>query len=164
MSADEVLTWDRALVDGGASRPTLALLDAGELLDDEAHPPVTDGTEPYAAQLNQWSKQIVAVGRVASSAIMTIDCSSGSVVKVALQTPSEILALTDFTITIDSTGVSTVSWTSGALPPMTCDPTLTLNSDGDYTGVALVASPTSITVKTRSGGTLANARWTLQIN
>lgn len=164
MAADEELTWDRALLDGGACRPSLAQLGGADLVNDIENPPVDDGTEPEAKQLNQRAKQHAAFGRVVHPVKMTIDCSSGSAVKVALQTCSATLTFADFTVAISPTGVTTISWATGKVPPMSCDPEVTVNSDGDYSGIAYIASPTSVVVKTRLAGALANARWTLSIN
>lgn len=165
-SAVEELSWDLST---GASRPDLNTHLGGAILENETEeefggPPATDGTEPEATMLNQRGKQIAAHGRVVNPVKMTIDCSTGSAVKVALQTCSAVLTFSDFTVTLTSTGVIDISWASGKVPPMTCDPEVTPNGDGDFTAQAWITGATSVRVKTRSAGAVANTRFTLSIN
>lgn len=134
------------------------------LVNDADFPPPADGTFPEAGWLNQCQRQPVALGRVVPSVRMTIDFTAGDPGIVALMSGSTLLTPPDFTLTDEGDGITLIAWDAGAIPPMTCDPNLTVNADSDTTGVALVVSATSVRVKTRTGGALADARFTVSIN
>lgn len=161
MAAEETLTWEIAIADGGARRPTIADLGGADFVDDDDYPPPRDGSEPYATEYNQSKKQVRAVASVSPSAILTIDFAAGVPFIDKLMAPSSVLTAGDFTITDDGTGLTTIEWVSGTLPEIVCDPLVTANGDGAVN--AEVMGPTEILVRTFASGVAADVRFTIAI-
>lgn len=161
MAAEETLTWEIPVGDGGARRPTLADLGGADFLDDEDYPPPRDGSEPYATEYNQSKKQVRAVASVAPSAILTIGFNAGTPFLDRLMTPSSTVVPSDFTVTDDGPGLTTISWPVGILPPTTCDPMVTPNQNG--TASAEVTSTNEVLVRTLSAGSPTDLRFTIAI-
>lgn len=159
------LTWDIA---GDARRPSLEDVGGANLVNDEdeggLYVPPTDGSEVEATWLNQVQKQVAAVAGCAFSAKMTVDFSAGTPGIVALMTPGGDVVPGSFTLTDSAAGNTLIAWTAGVLPAMICDPDATVNADSDTTISAIPVSATSIRVKTRTAGVLADARFTVTIN
>lgn len=161
MAAEETLTWEIPIGDGGARRPTIADLGGADFVDDDDYPPPRDGSEPYATEYNQSKKQIRAVASVAPSAILTVDFAAGVPFVDKLMAPSSTLTTGDFTITDGGPGLTTIEWSAGALPEIVCDPLVTANGNGAAN--AEVMGSTEILVRTFAGGVAADVRFTVAI-
>lgn len=172
MAADKVYTFDRLDADGGACRPSLAQIGDAELEDDDEFPPVHDGSEPYADQLNQRAMQIHGAAKMIPSAKFTVAWSGPTPDIVFFKCPGETQVKSDFTIAAagGGTGEFTITFTSTKLPPPGADPTVTCNALSDAVGVATISvdSPsaglTQVHVQTRVGGTLTNVRCTVTLD
>ncbi len=165
MAAEEILTWDVAAVDGGARRPSIADVGDALLEDDPAHPPPNDGTHLYAKMVNQWAKQIAALGRTASSVRMTIAFDGGGVPFIdRLEAAGTLIVTSTFTLTDNGNGDTTIAWDPGDLPAITCEPIAGIVGTGNFlTPTVEVVSATSIRVRTpNSSGTLTNQRVTIR--
>lgn len=163
MAAEETLTWEIPVIDGGARRPTLADLGGADFLDDDDYPPPRDGSEPYATEYNQTKKQIRAVASVAPSAILTVGFAAGVPFLDKFMAPSSDLVAGDFTIGDASLGVTTIEWPAGSLPEMVCDPMVSVNQGTQATASVEVTSPTEILVRTNSSGSPTDLRFTVAI-
>lgn len=172
MAADKVFTFDRADADGGACRPSLAQIGDAQLIDDEEHPPINDGSEPYADQLNQRAMQIYGASKMIDAAKFVVDWSGGAPVLVYFKCPGDSQLIGDFAIAAagGGTGDFTITFTTTKLVPLSTALAVTCNSLSDSVGVGTVsigspsATQTQIRVQTRTGGTLANVRCTVTID
>lgn len=163
MAAEETLTWEIPIVDGGARRPTIADLGGADFLDDDDYPPPRDGSEPYATEYNQSKKQVRAVASVSPSAILTIDFAAGVPFIDKLMAPSSVLTAADFTLIDDGVGQTRIQWAAGTLPEIVCDPIASTSApSGVHTVNASVSGPTEITILTFTGG-YADVRFTIAI-
>lgn len=172
MAAEKVYTFDRADADGGACRPSLAQIGDAELVDDVDFPPVPDGSEPYADQLNQRAMQIHGAAKMIDAAKFVVDWSGGAPVLAFFKCPGDTQLIGDFVVAAAGAGTGdfTITFTTTKLPPLSSAVTVTCNALSDSVGVGTVqfASPlatqTQIRVQTRTGGTLANVRCTVWID
>lgn len=173
------LVFDTPAIDGGAHRPTISEVGKALLVSKDPAPRET-GTHLHPDFLNQWQKLLVAYGRVAPSAILTIDFSAGAPFIDKLQTLSDVLTAADFALTDDGAGVTRIQWTSTKLPDPTSDPSgLTFHGDGTHIGAVVltknwsgagagVSTPGThriiVTTKVATTGTNTDVRFTFQIN
>lgn len=163
-TAPEESTWDLAI----ARRPDVNDCGGACLVNDTSEGgknlPPTDGTYPEATWLNQDQKQIAALAAVAPSARLTVAVPAGVPGIVALMAPGATVLVGDFTVTDMAVGAVEISWPSGKLPLMTCDPTVTVNAHGDNSATATIVSATRIRIETRTAGALADLRFTVEIH
>jgi hypothetical protein len=174
MAANPVNTWEILPASGGAHRPSLADMGGAALANDTSNPPVGDGTQPTDAMLNQGQYQAYAQGQTAHSARITVKFSSGPVID-RLQTCSSLLSSANFTLTRTAGGAGagdvTIDWLTGVLPPLICDPMVTINDVTQLTAnaplVQVVASPPAghvqIRIVTPLAGTPTDMRFTVSV-
>jgi hypothetical protein len=165
MAAAQDLTFDIAVVDGGARRPTINDVGGAALKDDEEDQPDYEGRMPYAAMLNQGQKQAVATGAIVASARLTIDFDAGVPFVAALMCPSRTLVAADFALTDNGAGDVTIAWPAGRLPPIVCDPMGNCNAGVVGTTFdAEVVSGTSVRVRVGTGAVAADHRFTIALH
>lgn len=171
MAAAERYTFDPVVelgtVTNPAARPSIEDIGGARLEDDTAHPPDMGGRMMNRLMANQWQRQIAGFGRMIGSARLTVDFSAGVPFIAKLTTMSDILVIGDFTVTDGGTGITTIAWASGKLPPLECDPAYSLRDDSAttvLTGNVRVLSATSVQMRTYNAGSLANIRFTLTIH
>lgn len=163
MAAEPTLTWDIDPVDGGARRPTLNDLGGADFQDDEDYPPPRDGSEPYADEYNATKRTAAAVARVVPNAIVTVDFAAGTPFIDKLMTASAELVSGDFVLVDTGTGETKITWTTGALPEIVCDPMVSTNGGGDNYADAVVVAPNEIAIFTFAAGVAADVRFTVAI-
>jgi hypothetical protein len=163
MAAEETLTWEISIADGGARRPTIADLGGADFVDDDDYPPPRDGSEPYATEYNATKKTVAAVARVVPNAILTIDFDGGAPFIDKLMAASTNLTAADFTLVDDGVGQTRIQWAAGTLPEIVCDP---IASSGAPSGTHIVnvsvTGPTELSVHTFTG-VYADIRFTVAI-
>lgn len=142
MSAADTLTFDILAVDGGARRPSLADVGGGTHVDDATYPPPKTGEDLYADEVNQWAQLIQAMGRVCPLVILSVTFSGGTPSIATCQAPGTNVVAGTFTVTDNSTGNTSISFTATDLPPVT---TVTAALNGTTVGMAPAASKTSST-------------------
>src|SRR5262245_60676525 len=130
MTAPDDLTWD-------ISPPRRPSLDdcGGASIQDHAQFPPDRTTMPYAAQLNQWAKQIARMGGMVPAAKFSVTFSGGtpSISQFAcMPTAPEI---GDFTVTDNGAGDTTITWASGTFPTSTLSPEATRNGGASGGGI-----------------------------
>jgi hypothetical protein len=158
---DGVSTWD---VEGAARRPGLTDCGNAALVNHATKPPPKNGTFPEAGWLNQLQRLAAAMGKMVANAKLTIDFDGGSPEIVTIQTPGDNLTALSFDVIDDGDGITTIEWEEGVLPPVTCDPELTINATGNNSGNVVKQGDRSFQVETRQGGVLTNLRFTISIN
>jgi len=136
--------------------------------DDVDYPPPKDGTKyPYGDLLNQLQTQVAAMGRMIPSARMTISFSAGTPSIAKLTAMSELLVPGDFALTDNGAGDTTITWAAGKLPPVECDPMISIHK-GALSGVlaAELSTPTvtSVRIRTLDDGVAADMRFTIAIH
>lgn len=160
------LSWDLDPADGddtGPRRPTLADLGGALLEDDEAAPP-DKSRMPYADQLNQWARQIAAIGRVGYIAYLAVDVSGPSPVVTAANAPGSKITVNTFTVTPESSGTYLVSWPANALPALGIRSVAYVTDDiGAYQPIVQKVSATSVRVKTRTSLGLQDMNFDLEL-
>lgn len=123
MAAAATYTWDFNL---GATPPVVAAAasigDLGDaaLVDDAVDPPIPPEM-PYADQLNQWAEQIGGVNRVIVAADIQIHFVAGAPTIYNVAAMSSVIttawAQANMVVTHTGTGVVTITWPAGSLPP-----------------------------------------------
>ena len=139
----------------GARRPS----------EDDVDPFLVDVTpvplpqQPYAAQLNQWARCIVALARVSPVAIITIDFAATVPFVDRLSCCSEVVEIGDLTVTDNGTGDTTITWAAGTFPTAAADPEASICADGSWLQPMALAVTDGVQVKTRAdGGALTDVR------
>lgn len=156
MSSPDTLTWDLLVADGGARRPSLDDVGGAVLIDDPDDPPPVDGEDIYAAMGNQWAGQIQAIGKTVFSVAISVTFSGSTPSIAGIMATGTNVDASAFTVTDNGVGDTTLSWTSGDLPPMTCSPMASLN--GTTPALAPAASKptaTSIRIVTKDASNVA---------
>ena len=127
MTAPEDLTWDIALVDGGARRPSLEDCGGADVENDD--PPPDETSELTALKCNQWSRQIAAMGRMLPSAGVGIRFNAGVPVIYQATGPGEQVVAEDFFTVVDVlTGHTEIRWDEGTLPIPILPPVVSRNT------------------------------------
>jgi len=165
VSAASTLTWDIPLVNGGARRPSLEDV-GGARLEDEAPPnaPTKTGEMPYADMVNQLQLQVAALAKMAAALTVSIKFTAGAPSVDSFVAPSTLLVLTDIGVVDVSPGVTRLDFAAGKLPPHTVLPKVTINQDGDFTGIG-IQGVNSVTIKTRNSASgAADADFTVEIS
>lgn len=171
MTSPATSTWAFTEEEGGAQRPTLVTLGGGLTVDAEGtEAPPRDGTELYADMVNQWQTALAGVCQTVPFLTFTIAFAGGVPFIAAFQCTRPEFEVSDLAVTDNATGDTFVAWDSWRLPPITCDPHLSINefSTSVNTGCIEVAtSPpagkTQIRIRTQQGSTLTNIRCTASI-
>lgn len=161
MAAEATRTWD---IDP-ARRPSLDDVGGAQLVDKAGKEPPQDGTHPYANMLNQGQHQQHAAALMIPSVRLTIDFSAGAPFVLTMMSPSTTLLSSDFTLTDNATGDTTITWTAGKLPTMQCDPIGSVNADttSACSFTARRVTATSIRVRVLVAGALSDSRFTVEI-
>jgi len=111
-----------------------------------------------ARDWNELSKLTVAHGQVVAFARIYVKFSGGTPSIFAFLSVNTELLIGDFTVTDNGAGDTTIACPATKLPQPTFTGGPYIQQDGDFRGIAFVASATSIRVKTRNaGGSLADA-------
>lgn len=162
MAAAETNTWD---IDP-ARRPSLADVGSAILIDEAGKEPPQDGTHLYANMANQWQHQLAAMGAMIPSVRLTVDFSAGAPFIVTMMTPSTTLVSGDFSFTDHAVGDVTISWASGKLPTMQCEPTgcVNANTTDECSFTAIMTSATSIRCRVRVNNALSDTKFTVNIH
>lgn len=163
MAAPDYLTWNgdpgNAIV---PRRPGLDDVGGASLEDDQAFPP-DPTTMPYAAQLNQWARQIVGLATVAACAVLDVRFSAGTPSVFSVLAPGTSVVTGSFTVVDNGVGDTTISWAADLLPanalPMAC----VITSDTAIDRVRAVRGTNSVRVKTALGGTGTDADFRLTL-
>jgi hypothetical protein len=150
VTAPEELTWDIAAEDGGPRRPSLEDLGNATLEDDAKEPPDPE-TMPYAAQLNQWAKQLEALAAVVPFVAFSVEFSGGAPAVVAVTCPRRSgVDLDTFTPTDNADGDTTITWPAGTFPPPLLRPFVVLNGNPSVrTTIAAEAVANGVRVRSR---------------
>lgn len=147
MAAAVQLTWD---IDP-PRRPSLDDV-GGATLEDHASKPPSKATMPYAAQLNQWAKQVERLAALVPSFGVTVTFSGGGAPSVtqftAMRTTVENA---DFTVTDNGTGDITIEWPAGTFPTSVLGPMAALNDGTVGGGITAALGANSVRVKTWTG-------------
>lgn len=119
MSAPDYLTWNFVLPGQPARAASLDDLGGAQLEDNAAYPPIPPEM-PYAAQLNQWAKQLGGVNRVVTALDLEIQFLGGVPTIVNATGMSDQLTTTfcvaNFVVVHVGAGDVTIAWTVGMLP------------------------------------------------
>lgn len=172
MTAPSTSCWDMVEDDGGARRPTLEDLGGAELEDAAgSDAPPRDGSELYADMVNQNHSAIAGACRTVPLLTFTLRFVAGAPEIASFQCVREDFEVANLTLADAGNGNTTVAWDDWRLPPMTCDPHLTINefSASVNTGcVEIVSSPPTgkqqIRIRTQQGTTLTDIRCTVSIH
>lgn len=165
MAASETFTWEIAVADGGARRPSIEDLGGVDLIDDPSYPPPRDGTHLYSDMVIQLIKQVHALAKMVPLAKLTIGFASGDPYIITLDTPNDNLMASDFTLTDNGTGDVTIEWDEGLLPPVSTAPltSVTTSTTNDVSISAYPPTATSVRVRVKVGGVASDSPFTVAI-
>lgn len=149
MTAPNDLTWDLDI----PRRPSLDDVGGAALEDDAKKPPIPPKM-PYAAQLNQWAMQIERLSAVTPVAVFTVTFSAGTPTVNSFQCMRTGMLTSDFTVTDNGNGDTTITWAANTFPTPTAQPSVSINED-------LLAIPRAFTVSNGVRVKTANAAGTL---
>ena len=160
MTAPDFCTWDGSVSEAtNPYRPGLNDVGGAAFVDDSQYLP--DPTTQLSAIVeNQNEMQIVALGKIAASALIYVKISGGTPSIFSLRAASSILLTTDFTITDHGNGDTELTCPATKLIQpfgVIATPQLT----GDFRISAYVnGTSNGIRVETRnSAGTLTDCDW-----
>lgn len=166
MHALPKLSWDLNPDDGddsGPRRPTLADV-GGALLEDDAAAPPDKSRMPYSDQLNQWARQIVAMGRVCPLAYLSVDTTGPSPVVTAVRSPGTNITTGTFTVVREDMGIYLVSWPANALPALGIRSVAYATTDTSANQpIVTNASATSVRVKLRTAFSLVDMNFDVEL-
>lgn len=123
MAALQTSSWDILAVDGGPSRPALAMLGGAQVVDRGG---IDKGSDIYADLINQLQYQAAGMGSVVPIAIVWVRYAGGlgSIYK-AIGPGVNVATLGFFTLEAPGdhvVGTTRIFWTASTLPPLTADP------------------------------------------
>ncbi len=155
------LSWELEAADGGPRRPSLADVGGATLEDDTERPP-DKSKHPYSNQLNQWAKQIAAMGGVVPSLVLSVEITAGTPAVVAFACPRGDLEIDDFDVDDNGTGDTTITWPADTFPPELTRPTVTINQDTSaLVGGNAVAVTNGVRVRTYDGSGAEDLHFTV---
>lgn len=163
MTIPTTLTWDLASGDGGPQRPSLEAMGEASLVDDADYPPVAPEM-PTSAMLNQWQKQLAAMGKVVAALKVSVRFSAGTPSVYKFSAPTGNLVLGDLTVTDNGTGDTTIAWPANKLPVAVAEHEVSIN--GATAGEAAIetVSAVSVRVRTKAASAAADLAFTFTIN
>lgn len=167
MVAPADFTWDFVLPGTIAAAAGLDALGGAQLVDDAKYPPIPPQM-PYAAQLNQWALQLAGMNRVIAGLDLEIGFSGGVPSIVNAMAMSTIITTTwaQANIAVDhtGTGIITLTWPAGALPPPRGKPRAAVVADGSYLQPIALPQSNGVQVKIRDNtGALVDANFAVTI-
>lgn len=163
MSAAEEFTYDRAVIDGGAARPSIDDLGGEDWQDDADYPPPRNGEDLYADAVKQVWQQVAAAHRVLPSAIISVTFSVGVPSIASVRCCSAVLTPADFTVTDNGTGDTSITWAAGKLPPTEAEPEVSANWTPCFIEAHNIVNGVQVISKD-STNTAVNANFTVRIN
>jgi hypothetical protein len=122
---DDRYTYDLPLIDGGARRPNLHDLGGDEMADDDPAP--QKFVQPTAALANGINRNLAGVNRMIGTARLWVVFDGADPVKTNAKGMGSQINTDSFQVLSQSTGVTTVEWGEGVLPPMEGHPSACLN-------------------------------------
>ena len=129
--------------------------------------PIKDGTQPYAAMFNRVLEGITAAAASMPALSVSVRFTGGGVPEVAsFVSPRTTRKIEDIECVDDGTGITTVRVVDTTLPPVIGNPRATVNEGTNPTIKATayaVSGWRGATVETRSGGTLTNLEFNVEI-
>jgi hypothetical protein len=151
MAALQISTWDILPADGGASRPSLAMVGGAQVKDRGA---IDKGSDIYADLINQLQRQVAAMGGVVPTAVVWVRYAAGvGSVYRAIGPGANVSSLGFFTLDTPGphvVGTTRIKWTAGPLPPLTADPRVAVHEGpcGVPWGKLVVGDPNAVDVFT----------------
>lgn len=144
---DDEYTYDRALADGGPYVPDVDDLGGDEIEDDAGNAP-QKGSEPYGGLYNERARNLAGLNRMTSWCRLWLEWDSGESEWniVHIDAMGTLLTSDSFTLTPDATGVVTIEWAAGTLPPMARKPLVFL-TDAFGCGWGAISDANAVTVR-----------------
>jgi len=167
MPAPDYFTWDFVLPGQPARAASVDDLGGAQLQDDAAYPPVPPEM-PYANQLNQWALQLGGVNRVIEALDLEIAIAPSLAIVRATGMADQLTTSycqANFTVSLFSTGVVTIAWPAGVLPPPRARSRAWITDPNPYAAPVVESlAPNTLTVYTwDAAGTPTNAPFVLSI-
>lgn len=160
MPLSSTLTYDQAV----AARPTINDLGGGAYQNDPQHPP-NPATHPTAEMFNQATKQIVALTGVSPTLKIQVEFPGGVPTITQLIAMGTLVKITDFTVTPNGAGDTSITLTAGKIPPqLTRASGLTIVEDVDIDRRQIIAIANGWRIKTKLGAVGTNAAFVFQVN
>lgn len=160
-AAPETLTWDIPLAEGGPRRPSLA--DVGGATVEERGRP-DRSRMLYADQVNQWAKQIAALGKVVFTCAISVEFGPNGPAVVAVLAAGTNVRAESFQITPEGPGQTLITWPAGTLPPPALKPEASIDSDGAFAAPVARLVQGGVRVKTwTTAGVPASADFTVKL-
>jgi hypothetical protein len=144
-----------------AHRPSLDDLGGDQKLEDTGAPPLAG--DPRACEWNNFSRLHAAFARMLPAARVTVNFAAGAPFVETLLSMGTELAATDFTVTDNGTGDTTLTWAVGKLPSMSAQPTASCHV---ASRLASAWAPTGLSVRVATydaGGIAQDSRVTVDI-
>jgi hypothetical protein len=107
-------------------RPGAADFNGAAKLDDQANPPDPQ-TMPNAAEWNTICLLLVAMGKVISSAVITVTVSAGTYSASQISAAGAAVSIGSITVTKNGTGDVSLTWPANTFPPAVAAPEASLN-------------------------------------
>ncbi len=153
--------------DFGAGSAGFILADEGE--DDHGNDisPIRDGTQPYAAMFNRALEAVAAASACMPALSVSVRFTGGGVPEVqSFISPRTTRKIEDIECVDGGDGITTVRVVDTTLPAVIGNPRATVNEGTNPTIKATayaVSGWRGAVVETRSGGTLTNLEFTVEI-
>jgi len=158
MSASTTYPYDDAV----PTRPTVEDLGGDDKTDDENFPP--GAGEPEAAAWDNFVRLHAGAARMLPTARIGIYYNAGAPTIGALVAMRTSIAATDFVVTDNGVGDTTISWAAGILPDQIQSPMAAVN--GTTPDLIKASKPTALSVNvvtTDHAGGAVDAPFTVEI-
>ena len=140
-------TYDVALEDGGPVRPDLAALGGADFRDSTGSPP-QKGRDPYAGLYSEHSRNLAGLNKFVPTARIWMEwvVADSEWTIIGVDAMGTLVDEDSFEVTPMSTGVLSISWAAGTLPPMQRKPLVTVTDDYGR-GYGIVTGANEINVR-----------------
>ena len=162
MTVSNTLTFDAAT----PYRPALADITGGTKINRPGRAPNPE-TQPTAEEDNQKSAQTAAFGRTTYLARLTVTISGGTPAITNILAPRSVIEATDFTVTDNGAGDTTIRWASSVLPPVSGAPDVSQCDDVEIDRLrafyGTLSGQQGVRVKSKLGATATDANFVVTI-
>lgn len=126
-------------------RPDLAELGGEDFRDSTLSPP-NKGRDPYAGLYSEHARNLAGLNRLTETVRIWLEWTGAAWTIIGVDAMGTNVDEDSFEVTPDATGVITIEWDSGVLPPMQRKPLVTVTDDFGH-GYGTVTGANSINIR-----------------
>ena len=151
MTAAETYTYD----DVPPRRPSLDDLGGSDYENDPYNPP-DRRTMPNAEAMNEQARNLAGLNRVCPVAVIHVTFTVGVPAILSVSGARSAISASDFTVTDNGTGDTSITWATSVLPASTMPPVVSIAEDIEIDRARAYIVTGGVRVKTKLGATATN--------